>query len=409
MDLNQTQPQEAFTPLLAAAERILSSTLGGPVHLDSVERLTKEGRRNLLLRCGSSGPSGNFPASFILKKVEMSGDSSAEANAWDTRRFFSDWAGAQFLSTVRPEAGHSPRFYGGDRELGFFILEDLGPHRSLVEPLLEEDAASATRALLHYAARLGRLHAETIGRAALYDSIFQASGSTAMTFAHDLGGLQEQIKRFQAGLERLGAPSETSLSRDFETISAALTNPGSFLAYIHSDPCPDNVFYNGEQLRLIDFEFGHFGHALIDGVYGRMMFPTCWCANRLPPVLVSQMETTYRAELVKGCPEAQEDRVFETALMIGCGFWLLNSVGWFLDGALEQDREWGIATIRPRLLARLEAFSTTAAEFKQLSGLQGAASRLLDILRRRWPDSQPLPLYPAFRDETLEPGLKIAK
>jgi DNA-3-methyladenine glycosylase I len=37
-----------------------------------------------------------------------------------------------------------------------------------------------------------------------------------------------------------------------------------------------------DELRLIDFEFGRLGHALMDGTYGRMIFPSCWCANRLP-------------------------------------------------------------------------------------------------------------------------------
>jgi hypothetical protein len=79
-----------------------------------------------------------------------------------------------------------------------------------------------------------------------------------------------------------------------------------------------------DELRLIDFEFGRLGHALMDGTYGRMIFPSCWCANRLPSRLVSKMEAVYRTELVKGCPEAQEDRIFERALVSVCGFWLFT-------------------------------------------------------------------------------------
>jgi hypothetical protein len=151
-------------------------------------------------------------------------------------------------------------------------------------------------------------------------------------------------------------------------------------------------------MRLIDFEFGRFGHALLDGIYGRMMFPTCWCANRLPGGLVTQMESVYRAELAAGCPEAEDDHVFETALVHACAFWVVNTLGRHLEGALGEDRPWGIATMRPRLLARLEAFIATAAEFDQLPAVRGTASRLLEVLEKRWPEAPQLPLYPAFRN-----------
>ena len=154
-------------------------------------------------------------------------------------------------------------------------------------------------------------------------------------------------------------------------------------------------------MRLIDFEFGRFGHALMDGTYGRMLFPTCWCANRLPSALVSRMETVYRAELVKGCPEAQEDRIFEGALVRVCGFWLLSTLNRDLEHALDADRTWGIATIRQRLLARVETFIMTAEEYDHLPALRGMASRLLEVLHKAWHETHPLPLYPAFQTASL--------
>jgi hypothetical protein len=159
-----------------------------------------------------------------------------------------------------------------------------------------------------------------------------------------------------------------------------MMNPGPFRAYIHGDPCPDNVFFTGEQLRLIDFEFGCLGHALLDGAYGRMMFPTCWCANRLPRTLLTQMESWYRAVLAAVCPEAEDDRVFEPALVHACASWVVNTLSWHLEGALREDRPWGIATMRPRLLARLEACIATAEEFDQLPAVRGTASRLLEVV-----------------------------
>ena len=129
-----------------------------------------------------------------------------------------------------------------------------------------------------------------------------------------------------------------------------------------------------------------------------MIFPTCWCANRLPPVMVEKMENRYRTELIQACPQAQEDIVFEQALVTIFGYWLLNTLEWHLERALEEDRTWGIASARQRILARLEAFVTTTENFGHLPAVQGTAGRLLDVLRERWPETPPLPMYPAFQD-----------
>jgi hypothetical protein len=322
--------------------------------------------------------------------------------SWDVRRFISDWAGVQFLSTMPSTLPYSPRFYGGDYAGGFVILEDLGPHRSLVEPLLEEDAASAEDALLTFAALLGQLHAATIGQSAVFARFFQAINPYAVPFAHEVDGLAKRVRQFQTGLERLAVRPEARLPQDLAMLITAMAEPGPFWAYIHADPCPDNVFFVDGHVRLIDFEFGRFGHALLDGTYGRMLFPTCWCANRLPSALVARMEAVYRAALVQGCPAAQEDRVFDTALVRVCGFWLVETVVRHLEEALGADRAWGIATIRSRLLSRLEAFIATADVFHQLEALRGTAHRMLEVLYKCWPEVDPLPLYPAFHK--VSPG-----
>jgi len=393
--------EEAFAPLLAAAERLLSKEFGREVRLGDAARLSEDGRRNLLVR--SSDLCGGLPASFIIKQVVVDTYNPDDAASWDIRRFFSDWVGAQFLSAMTG-GPHSPRFYGGDHSLGFFILEDLGPHRSLVEPLLHEDAASAERALLRFSARLGAFHAATIGHSAEFEGLFTAISPKVWASAQDVPNVDERVKQLQACLDRVGVRANTDEIRDLEAVVDARENPRPFLSYIHGDPCPDNVFLIDDKLRLIDFEFGCFGHSLMDGTYGRMAFPTCWCANRLPHRLVSKMETVYRTELVKGCSHAQEDRVFEKAIVEACGFWLFSALSRHLDGALEADRTWGIATIRQRLLARLEAFIGVAEEFNQLPGLRGIAGRVLQELGKLWPETDPLPLYPAFRDAPCDQG-----
>lgn len=387
-----------FAALTTVAEQMLSEALGRPIRFTQVERLSEPERRNLLLRCHSASTNAG-PASYILKQVIAEVYNPEDAESWDTQRFFSDWVGSQFLSALGSEAKHSPRFYGGHRELGFIVLEDLGPHRSLVEPLLHEDAASATQALLRYSTRLGQLHADTVNGFEAFAQLLRTVNPVGRGAGPTPFELEKRVQEVQTQLEQLGLAVELKLQSELQTIVSTVVNPGPFWAYIHGDPCPDNVFNQAAELRLIDFEFGRFGYALIDAVYGRMFFPTCWCANRLPPALITELENVYRAALSPGCPAAQEDQVFENALVTACGFWLIITLGWHLERALQEDRTWGIASVRQRILARLEAFATTATTFGQFPMLRSTAERLRSRLDQRWPEIPPLPLYPAFQGE----------
>jgi len=395
-DSDHIPPSEIYIPLTREAERILSELSGSTIHFTQVERLSEAGRRNLILRC-TSAPIRDFPASFIIKKVEAEVYHPEDTNSWDTRRFFNDWIGSQFLNSLGAGADHGPHFYGGSREAGFIILEDMGEHRSLVEPLLHEDEGPAEAALLRYSTRLGRLHADTLNRNDAYEQLFRSVRSDGSSFARRERQQEEDNQKVPALLERLGVATKATFLQEVQEIASAVLQPGPFLAYIHGDPCPDNVFDSAEQMRLIDFEFAHFGHALIDATYARMIFPTCWCANRLPRSVVVQMENRYRTEFIQGCSEAQEDRVWEGALVAMCGHWLLKTLAWHLEAALDADQSWGLASLRQRITARLEAFVGASEEFGRCPALHDTAGRLLDVLGERWPETPSLPLYPAFQ------------
>jgi hypothetical protein len=394
-------PRRIDPLMVKAAEQILSTAVGHPVQLTQIEFISGRGRRNLLLRCHSSSNSG-LPPSLIIKKVDANSYNPRNPDSWDTLRFFRDWIGAQFLSTISNQYQHSPRFYGGDLRLGFMILEDVPHHARLVESLLGGDRASADlsvrnqaeRVLLQYAACLAQLHVDTFGKAAEFEALAREIASRTQ-FPRESVDIPQQ----QRLLNHLGIQPESNWLCDVNLINEAMTHPGDFLAYVHADACPDNVLETGEGLRLIDFETGHFGHAFVDIAYGRMMFPSCWCANRLPHPVVQQMEHTYRTILIKQRPAVEHDSVFETALVRACGYWMLNTLARHFDSASRKDSNWGIATTRQRILARLEAFITTAEEFNQLPGLRGTTSRLLERLRQQWSDVPDLPLYPAFQEK----------
>ena len=146
-EFDRIRESESFE-LVVATERLLSKVCKDRIHISQVERLTEKGRRNLLLRCFIHPVSG-LPSSFIVKKVEA--QYNRDRTNWDTKRFFNDWTGSQFLNTISSEFQHSPILYGGDRDLGFIVIEDVQHQNTLVEPLLGSDRNYAEWALLQYA------------------------------------------------------------------------------------------------------------------------------------------------------------------------------------------------------------------------------------------------------------------
>jgi thiamine kinase-like enzyme len=402
LSTSETDRPAEFEAVAQAAERVLSGALDQPVTFTRVVALSEPDRSCLILRCtrAASQPS---PASFVIKVFTAKSQSPQDPTPADNRRLLRDWVGSQFLSRLRADARHGPRFYGGDLELSFVILEDLGQQRSLVDALLNGEAASAEQALLRYAARLGQVQADAADKISEFESLLRALRPAVPPNALLVANPAKTIQIVQGHLAALDVAPATGLEAELTAVAQAIVDPGPFRAYVHGDPCPDNVFDSDDRLRLIDFEYGHFGHALLDGTYARMHFPTCWCANRLPHEVVARLEARYRAELSQGCVAARDDEAFEQALVTICGYWLLNTLARHLEDALAKDDEWGIATIRQRLLARLEAFETTAEEFCRFPALRGTVERLHTVLAKRWPETPPLPLYPAFREPSARP------
>jgi hypothetical protein len=270
----------------------------------------------------------------------------------------------------------------------------LGTPRTLVEPLLNETPADAESALIAYASTLGRLHGATAGQSQRYDEIYREL-SKHNTGSKSAG--RPDVQPFVSQLVLLGIDPGEAAIRDVERAQASLHEPGPFHAFIHGDPCPDNILLTDDGVVLIDFEFAHFGHALSDAAYGRMMFPTCWCCNRLPGSIVDRMETAYRAGLARFVPQASDDGLFHAELTNACAGWVIGALAWHLKGTLAQDDEWGIATVRSRVLSRLEAFVKTSEEYGSLPHLRDCAMRVEAELKRRWPETDTLPLYPSFR------------
>jgi hypothetical protein len=175
-----------------------------------------------------------------------------------------------------------------------------------------------------------------------------------------------------------------------------MCDPGPWLALVHGDPCPDNVLLTAQGAALLDFEFAAPGHALIDAVYWRIGFPTCWCAGRVPDAVAERVEQAYRDAVAGAIPEAGDAAAFRREYAVAMTVRLFGSLEWDLDAALKGDSAWGRATLRNRILWHLQATIEAMERAAALPGSHRVAQAWLTDLGERWPDVQTLSVYPAF-------------
>jgi hypothetical protein len=375
-----------------AAEAILTRAWRWPVRLGAAHPLT-EGRLSVWRVEVDAHPI--VTATVIVKHAPADYDPGARDHG-PAARLFDEWAGLRLLGRT----ALTPRLFGGDRAAGLLVLEDLGPAPTLDVLLLARDRPGAEAVLVDYMRALGRIHAATVGRAAGHARLRRALGPVPApplsTAAEGPLAATDLAAALHAAADALGVTPVAGTTAELDAVMRFWADPGPFLVYTHGDPCPDNCLLDGPRLRFVDFELGAFRHALIDGVYPRLAFPSCWCAGRLPPDVVSRLEALYRAELARGCPAASDDMLFARAVVEACAYWTLATFRWAIPAVLESDDEWGTTTLRPRVLFRLDVLAEIAASAGHLKALGATAAALAAALRRRWPDLPELPPYPAF-------------
>lgn len=404
MSLQGLQPDDSRTVItaeqklqedLAVAEQVMAARFGGKVRLALGD---KEGlnRRDYVHRLNVVQGPPEAPQTLIMKQARRRADqpyASDEAEG-PASRLFDEWAGLQFLGEVGGDSPLAPRLYGGDRDAGILLMEDFGTGMRLDHALLGQDAAVAAHTLVALSRTVGRMHAQTLGKQARYEELRTVLGPTTkpsrQSTRRDLEGVRHS-------LQAIGLVPRQEFYKECETVLAMLDDPGPFCAYLHSDPCPDNCHWVGPDLRLLDFEGGTYGHALLEGVYPRIHFPTCWCVSRLPDEVMRNAEEAYRAALLKGCPQAADDGVFGPAVVGTCAYWAFTRLVNSLPGILEEDRPTDLGTARQRIILRFELSASAADEFGCLKAIGETAHRVVTTLRSRWQDAGEMPYYPAFQ------------
>jgi hypothetical protein len=252
--------------------------------------------------------------------------------------------------------------------------------------------------MLEAARTLARVHGHTIGRFDAYQEIRSGFGRYEPP---SVSTPPAWLITVNDELSNLGIVAGDSFLQSASELVETAGSDAPFFGLVHGDPCPDNWLVTPSGLRLFDFEFSGyrqdgFGLVTIDAVYPRMCFPTCWCTGATPAPLVERFESAYRTELATVCPAAADGQMFEEAMLLACGAWFLSTLEWHLSKALQEDETWGRAGIRARVLTRAAALLAACDRFGRLPALEDVASRLQDVLRQRWPESDVLPLYPAF-------------
>ena len=387
---------------VAVAEAALSHAWDGPVRLGEAETLGERGR-NRTLRCPVREAPGGTPPSVIIKACVGEGahafdpaDDSLGGTAW---RFYNEWAGAEMVGGLGTAPALGARLYAASREAGVVVTEDLGAGECLAGRMQGTDRAALEAGLFAYARSLGRLHAATAGREAEWMRRRTVLGGGEQEREREgVRWLRENVAPFQAQCAALGVTPAAGFEAEAVQVASALDRPGPFLAFTPGDTCPDNHrFVTEDSLCFFDFEFGGFRHALLDAAYLRAPFPTCWCVSRLPLDLPTRLEGTYRAELVRGCPEAGDDALFFPALMNAHAYWAIATVSWDLGEALKEDSRWGLATARQRHPLRLANFAEAAEQSGVLPALAATARALETKLRAVWAEGEDMPLYQPFR------------
>ena len=373
------------TLAIDSATRALSRAWGSNVSLQDVVALSKEERRNLILR--ATATVATAPARSVIIKATRADNYDGNAiNAFESG-LVKEWTALAFLA-ARAAAG-APAFLAGDAEHGVIVVEDLGADLgSLVGPLLDGPAERAERALIAYATSLGRLHAATSDCRASHAAALAASFRAARRTPPPDGDTWRR-QTVDPVVARLGGVLPEG---DIAEVARRVTNPGAWLGLVHRDPCPDNVMLIGDTARLIDFEYSTPGHVLLDAAYWRMGFPTCWCAGRVPDTVRARMDDAYRSAL----PATSDGRDFDSEMVAILFASLFGSLSWQLEPTLAEDTRWGISSRRSRILWYLDAAIAGARQADRLPDLCEVATRWRRELGARWPDSQPLALYPAF-------------
>jgi Phosphotransferase enzyme family len=379
---------EVDKPLLsaeetAAVERMLSAAWGDAQQLVGVEPV--QGRSHAAVLSTRSG------GRAFLKRPR-----APRANERDSDGFAAEWSALEFFSTN--DDVPTPKLIAADFDCRLLITELLPAGRSLAELLLAGERAAASTALVSYAEALARAHLAGLAGLERYAAIVATSG---LGPRHRCGWDHVAGTDSQAGFLSLAGDlgaGMAGLATELLVMRERLFS-GRLVALIHGDPCPDNVRVIDGRCTIFDFEMAGLGSLALDAAYLQAPFPSCWCFGLLPPDIAQAATGVYEDVLEKAGVRLDGEWDASVAAALACwvvGRWRL------LRDVIDDDRDWGTTTIRPRLLVWLAAAAEACQE--PFPMLAATCHQLRQTLGQKWHEPA-VPLFPSLRGDEPIGGL----
>ena len=216
-----TADERTLGSQVVVAETVASGHFGGDVRLSGGNNLGGSDRSKVFRLRVVDGPAGT-PESVVVKAVLESETYDPESPEGSAAGLFNDWAGYEFLTRQLGEASPAPAFYGGDRDAGVIVIEDLGPGTQLDHLLLGDDWQAAEEGLVALAAALGEMHAATVGKKAEFDSLREGLGPTG---ADTYGSV---LEHFDSMVESLDLEPQSEARQELAAVVEELEDPGPF-------------------------------------------------------------------------------------------------------------------------------------------------------------------------------------
>lgn len=370
--------------LVATAATVMRRRFAAPVSLQQPV-VIKNATRSLVLRCAVQWPSDHGPVDSVIVKHMRT----------DLARGFTDWASLAFFAGI-PEAHRLvPRFLGGDAEHRLFVLEDLGGSATVEDVLRTSDTKSAQSTLRSLAVTMARLQAATFGKESAFAAVrrdLPFAGDGRQTEAENWLHNWEQITGWFRALDCAIPDGLMGCAQD---IAGLYANPGPFLSFSHGDPAPTNNHVSGGHVRLLDFEYGAFRHALYDLTGWNVLCP-------LPAAVIDQMSDVFRTEMARTNPVFQDDAQYRYAWAALSAHRAMSILTWIKPDVIAANRPWVDEqwTCRHAVLAAVLRMQQATAHVSELAPVAAAARMLAAELLRRWPAFQScdelIPTWPAF-------------
>jgi aminoglycoside phosphotransferase (APT) family kinase protein len=320
--------------------------------------------------------------SVVMKRR---GEQGSEGRA---RSFGVELAALAYLNAM--PAPVAPRLVAADARAGILLMEDLGPGPSLADALLVGDRERAQADLVSYAEALAAMHAWSMERPGELAGLRARYAPGAQLSPSWLEALAQSREEFLAAVAGLGLASGGA-SAEIEELPYLLNGPG-YLGLVHGDACPDNMRFRAGGCRIFDFETSGWGPFVLDAAYLLAPFPSCWCFARLPAEVADPAIAAYRARVQAAGIEL--GAAWEAAMAAALATWIVAR-GPMITRVLQEDREWGTTTLRPRLLTWLGSLIGACRRAGVLPSLRALAEALHEELGRRWPQAA-VPDYPAL-------------